>query len=252
MNAINLKGKLALITGTSKGFGRIMACALAEAGADVALVSRNVEQMEETARMTRSFGVKTFTHPADVTSEPDVARLAEWAANEFGPPHILINNAGVILRKPLVEITSAEWRRVIDTNLTSVFLMCRHFVPRMKGREYGRIIMLTSTLSHVGIAGRTAYCASKFGVLGLIRALALELAPEHITVNGISPGPYATELNASVIANPELNRQMLARIPMGRWGDPKDIGQLALFLCSDAASFITGTDVLLDGGWTAQ
>ena len=111
---------------------------------------------------------------------------------------------------------------------------------------------MTSTMSHVAIAGRTAYCASKAGLLGLIRALALELAPDGITVNGISPGPFATEMNIPLMENPELNRQFLAAIPLGRWGDPKNIGQLALYLCSDAAAFITGTDIVVDGGWTAQ
>jgi NAD(P)-dependent dehydrogenase (short-subunit alcohol dehydrogenase family) len=130
--------------------------------------------------------------------------------------------------------------------------MCRRFVPRMKGRGYGRIINTTSTMSHVAIPGRTAYCASKAGLLGFIRALALELAPDGITVNGISPGPFATEMNRPLLDNAELNRQFLSRIPLGCWGEPKSIGQLALFLCSDAAAYITGTDILIDGGWTAQ
>jgi NAD(P)-dependent dehydrogenase (short-subunit alcohol dehydrogenase family) len=229
-----------------------MAASLAGAGADVVLVSRNLAQLEETARAARAFGVKAFVHQVDVTDEAQIARLAELVAAEAGPPHILINNAGINIRKPLTEFSSAEWRLVLDTNLTSVFLMCRYFVPGMKGRRYGRIINMTSMMSHVAIAGRTAYCASKAGLLGLIRALALELAPDRITVNGISPGPFATEMNFPLMDNPELNRRFLASIPLGRWGDPKHIGQLALYLCSDDAAFITGTDILVDGGWTAQ
>ena len=252
MNACNLKGKIAVITGASKGLGRAMATSLAEAGADVVLVSRNLEQLEETARAARAFGVKALVHQADVTNEAQIARLAEVVATEAGVPHILINNAGINIRKPLIEFSSSEWRQVLDTNLTSVFLMCRYFVPQMKGRGYGRIINMTSTMSHVAIAGRTAYCASKAGLLGLIRALALELAPDGITVNGISPGPFATEMNLPLMENPELNRQFLATIPLGHWGDPKNIGQLALYLCSEDAGFITGTDIVVDGGWTAQ
>jgi len=145
-----------------------------------------------------------------------------------------------------------EWRTVIDTNLTSVFLMCRALVPLMKGQGYGRIINLSSIMSHVALPQRTAYCASKSALLGFSRALALELVAEKITVNGISPGPFATEMNTPILQNPEANAAFVARIPIGRWGDVREIGQLALYLCSDDAGFITGTDILIDGGWTAQ
>jgi NAD(P)-dependent dehydrogenase (short-subunit alcohol dehydrogenase family) len=141
---------------------------------------------------------------------------------------------------------------VLDTNLTSVFLMCRAFAPLMRGQGYGRILNLTSIMSHVALPGRTAYAASKTGLLGLTKSLALELAPDKITVNGISPGPFATEMNKPLMENAELSAQFLSKIPLGMWGQPKDVGSLAVFLCSDAASFVTGTDFLIDGGWTAQ
>jgi NAD(P)-dependent dehydrogenase (short-subunit alcohol dehydrogenase family) len=249
---LKLRDKVALVTGASKGLGKAIAAALAEAGADIILVSRNAEQLEETAKIVRAAGTKAFVFRADVTDEAQVAKLGEFVRKETGGPDILVNNAGINVRKTLVELTYTEWRQVMDTNLNSVFLMCREFVPRMKGKSYGRIVCLTSIMSHVSIPGRTAYSASKTGLLGLIRALALELAADGITVNGISPGPFATEMNQPLMENAELNRAFLSKIPVGRWGEPKDIGQLVLYLCSDHANFITGTDLLIDGGWTAQ
>ena len=252
MSTRKLEGKTALITGASKGLGSAIALALAEAGARLALVSRNLELLNETASAVRRLGAEAAVFTADVTDETQVLRLEKAVAGEFGKVQILINNAGMNLRKPVTEFTLAEWRQVMDTNLNSVFLMCRSFIPQMRGLGYGRILNLTSIMSHVALPGRTAYSASKAGLLGFIRALALELAPEKITVNGISPGPIATEINAPLLQDPEINQQFTSRIPLGRWGKVEEIGQLTVYLCSEDASFITGTDILIDGGWTAQ
>jgi NAD(P)-dependent dehydrogenase (short-subunit alcohol dehydrogenase family) len=197
-------------------------------------------------------GSDAVSFQTDVTDEKQVLELEAAVTRDFGKLQILVNNAGMNIRKPATEFTLLEWRQVLDTNLTSAFLFCRSFVPLMKGQGYGRILNLTSIMSHVSLPGRTAYSASKAGLLGFTRALALELAPEKITVNGISPGPYATEINTAVLQNPELNQQFVSRIPLGRWGQPEEVGEMALYLCSDAAGFITGTDLLMDGGWTAQ
>jgi NAD(P)-dependent dehydrogenase (short-subunit alcohol dehydrogenase family) len=247
-----LHQKTALITGASKGLGKAMALSLAEAGADLILVSRDLPKIEAIADSLRAAGGKAAAFQTDVTSEEQVRRLEHQIERQFGKIQILINNAGINNRKPVTDFTLAEWREVLDTNLTSAFLMCRSFVPMMKGQGYGRIINMTSIMSHVALAGRTAYASSKTGLLGFTRALALELAPDQITVNGISPGPIATEMNLPIIENPELNRQFISMLPLGRWGSVEEIGKLAVYICSPDAGFITGTDILIDGGWTAH
>jgi NAD(P)-dependent dehydrogenase (short-subunit alcohol dehydrogenase family) len=250
-NDKKLSGKTALITGASKGLGKAMALAFADAGARLALASRDTELLTAVQAECRARGAEAEIHQVDVTSEEQVEQLRRDVLARFGKLTVLVNNAGINIRRPITEFTLAEWHQILDTNLTSVFLMCRAFVPHLE-TGCGRIINLASMMAHVSIAHRVPYSASKFGILGLTKSLALELAAQGITVNAISPGPCATEINTPILNNPELLAKFTAQLPVGRFGKPEEIAALAVFLASSDSGFITGTDVVIDGGWIAQ
>ncbi len=229
-----------------------MALALAGEGVRIALVARDVAQLNAVAAEARRSGVEADLFPADIADEEQVRKLERDVIARFGPVDILINNAGIAVRKLCVDLTLAEWMGVLNTNLTSAFLMCRSFVPHMKGRGYGRIINIASIMGHISVPLRTAYSSSKAGLMGFTRALALELAPDGITVMSVSPGPFATEMTIPLMNNSEINEQFMSKTPLKRWGKPEELAQLVRYLCSEDAGFITGTDIIVDGGWCAQ
>ena len=247
-----LEGRVAVITGASSGIGRQIAESLAAAGAAVALLARDQRRLEEVATAIREQGGSVEVCPGDVTDENAIERAAGQVSGKLGTCDILVNNAGINIRRPLEEFTRQDWDRVVDTNLTAPFVMCQTFVPGMREKKFGRIINIASIMAHISLPNRTAYSATKAGLLGLTKSLALELAPHNITANGISPGPIATEMLKPLIEDPEKNAQFLARVPVGRWGRVEEVGSLAAFLCSDEAAFITGTDIVIDGGWMAH
>jgi NAD(P)-dependent dehydrogenase (short-subunit alcohol dehydrogenase family) len=253
LESFRLNGKVALVTGGARGLGRTIALALAEAGADVALAGRTLSSLEETAtELAGLTGRRIQPFAADVTKEADVTRLAAEVTAAMGPIDILVNNAGNNIRGAVQELSEADWDSVLDTNLKGPFLCSRAIGPDMAKRGWGRIINLGSILSVIALPGRAPYASAKAGVTALTRVLSLEWAGTGVTVNAICPGPFGTEMNRPLLNDPVKYAEFVRNIPMGRWGELDELAGLVVLLGSDASSFITGSSVFIDGGWTVR
>ena len=230
-----------------------MAAGLASAGADVLLASRTEDEAVQTAKeIAGDFGTKTVAVKADVTSSDDVAAMTERALSEFGKIDVLINNAGVNIRGPIDEVSFEDFKKVQDINVNGVWLCARAVVPHMKAAKYGRIINMASTLGVVGLDNRTPYATSKGAVVQMTRALGLELAPFGATCNAICPGPFLTPMNEPIAEDEQTKKFIVGAVALERWGRMEEIQGAAIFLASDASSYMTGSLVTVDGGWTAR
>ena len=253
IDQFRLDGRVALITGGTKGLGRAMAKGLLSAGANLVICSRHGEASEAAAdQLSADSGRQVLGIRCDVSQEAQVQALVDQTITEMGKIDILIANAGINIRGPLEELPLDDFLEVMKINITGVWLCCRAVLPHMKAAKYGRIINVGSVLSSIGLAGRTPYAASKGAVAMLTRTLALECAEHGITVNTLCPGPFLTPMNEPIVNQSETNKSIIGAVPMKRWGQMDEIQGAAIFLASDASSYVTGTNLYVDGGWTAH
>jgi len=248
----SLTGKVALVTGGSKGLGKAMARGLAAAGADLVLAARHEEQLQRTAdELRRETGRTVHVVTADLSRREQTERLAEEALRAAGRIDILVNNAGTNVPQPIQAIDNQTWDQIVELNLSSIMALSRALAPGMIERRWGRIIHISSIMGFISAPGRDVYSATKSGLLGLTRAMAIDLGPHGITVNCIAPGPFLTDLPMSLLSK-EQQEEFAKRTALGRWGRPDELIGTVVLLASEAGCYITGTTIVVDGGWLAK
>ena len=253
MDLFRLDGKVALITGGSKGLGASIATGLAQAGAKTVICSRTQADCDGVAgEVEKATGQESIGVAGNVTREKEVDRVFETAIEKFGKLDVLINSAGINIRHPVEDFPLDEFKQVIDINLTGAWLCCRAAARIMKPQGWGSVVNIASALSGVGLKERSAYCSSKAGLVGMTKTLALEWADSNVRCNALCPGPFLTEINVPLLRSPERVKSLLRLTALNRWAELYEIRGAALFLASDASSFMTGAALYVDGGWTAQ
>jgi len=252
MELFNLSGRVAVVMGGTSGIGRMMAVSLAQAGADVVATGRRENLVNEVAADIEKAGRQTLRQTTDASKRESIDALRDAVMKQLGRVDILLNAAGQIFRKPTVAITEAEWNNLIDVNLTGTLRSCQSFYEPLVKSGKGRVINIASLTSFVSFFEVAAYAASKSGVLGLTRSLAIEWAQKGVNVNAIAPGVFRTELNSGLLDGTDRGRELLMRTPMKRFGAIPELAGAAIFLSSDAASFITGQCITVDGGFLAS
>ncbi len=249
---MDLTGRVAVVIGGTSGIGREMAIGLAEAGASVVPTGRREQQIDEVCAEIEKAGVKTLRHVCDAGSRASVDQFRDAVMAEFGQVDILVNAAGRIFRKPTKDISEEEWNALFDVNLTGTLRACQSFREPLAANKRGRIINIASLNSYVALLEVTAYAASKSAILSLTRSLAVEWAKDGVNVNAIAPGVFLTDLNSALLNGTERGRELKLRTPMARFGNAKELVGAAILLASDAASFITGQCIAVDGGFLAS